>query len=324
MNNSQRSWSGEFISYLEHERKFSINTVKTYGIYLSKFFDYLERGKLNLKKLDHRDIRSFLVSIQGNELKKDQKKGKSSIALIASIIRSFFTFCMKRKYLDDNPAAIVATPKFNQPLPKFLTEKEAKKFCQLPVLILRDKAILEILYGSGIRVAELTGITLDDIDFKNKIIRIQGKGNKERLSLYGNQAARALNFYLHIRPLLMKAGSKEVELFLNYKGEKLSERQVQRIVEKYRLISELDKKITPHVFRHSFASHLLARGCGLREIQEFLGHKSLATTEKYLHVDLAYLIKNYKKGGEKRNEQKTEIEPAQQEGIRLEPARRNH
>lgn len=295
MKNNQRSWFNEFISYLEHERNFSINTVKTYKIYLGIFFDYLKEKRLDLKSVDHRNIRAFLGSIQDNKLKKNQDKKKSSMALIVSMIRSFFRFCMKKKYLDDNPAAIVATPKFSQPLPKFLSEKETEKFCQLPVLILRDKAILEILYGSGIRVAELTGIVLDDIDFENKIIRIRGKGNKERLALYGRQAARALKYFLHIRPLLKRPRSNESALFLNYKGGKLSTRQVQRIVEKYWMISELNKKITPHSLRHSFASHLLARGCGIREIQELLGHESLATTEKYLHVDLAYLIRNYKK-----------------------------
>lgn len=295
MKNSQRFWAGEFISYLEHERKFSINTIKTYQIYLDEFFDYLKREKLNLKNMDHRDVRAFMVSIQDNKLKKNQVKKNSSMALIVSIVRSFFKFCVRKKYLDDNPAAIVATPRFNQPLPNFSSEKETERFCQLPVLILRDKAILEILYSCGVRVAELTGIVLNDIDFENKIIRIRGKGGKERLALYGSQAARILKYYLHIRPLLKRPGASEAALFLNYKGEKLSTRQIQRIIEKYWKISELSKKITPHSLRHSFASHLLARGAGIREIQELLGHTSLATTEKYLHVDLAFLIKNYKK-----------------------------
>jgi len=295
MKNKHEIWLNEFMAYLELERRFSFNTIKTYRIYLAIFFDYIKEKRLDLEQIDHRDIRNFLRSIQDNRLKKGQNKSPSSMSLIVSIIRSFFRFCRKREYIDDNPAAIVATPKFNRPLPKFLSEKETAKFCQLPVLILRDKAILEILYGSGIRVNELTRINLDDIDFKEKIIRIQGKGNKERLSLYGRMAARALNFYLNVRPLLMDHDSQETALFLNYKGERLSDRQVQRIVEKYWIFSELNKKITPHVFRHSFASHLLAAGCGLREIQELLGHVSLATTQKYLHVDVAHLIEVYKK-----------------------------
>ena len=303
MKDSQRSWPDEFLSHLEFEKKFSKNTIKAYQIYLDEFFDYLKREKLNLENVDHRNIRAFMVSIQDNKLKKGQNKRPSSMALIVSIIRSFFKYCIKKKYLDDNPALIVATPKFNQPLPKFFNEKEAEKFCQLPILILRDKAILEILYGSGIRVAELTGIDLESIDFMKKIIRIKGKGNRERLVLYGSLATRALNFYLHVRPLLKRPGSKENRLFLNYKGEKLSTRQIQRIIKKYLALSGIEKEITPHVFRHSFASHLLARGCGIREIQELLGHKSLATTEKYLHVDFAYLIKNYKKANlEARNQ----------------------
>jgi len=289
----------EFILYLEHERKYSFNTVKTYKIYLRIFFDYLKEKKLDLEDLDHRNIRAFLSAIQGNKLKKNQNKKNSSMSLITSIIRSFFKFCMKRKYLFDNPAAVLSIPKFSRPLPKFLSEKEAEKFCQLPVLILRDKAILEVLYGSGIRVNELTGINIDDIDFEMKIIRIRGKGNKERLVFYGKEAARSVKFYLHIRPLLIRSGTKtrpkEIALFLNYKGEKLSSRQIERIVKKYLIFSELNKEITPHGLRHSFASHLLSRGCGLREIQEFLGHESLATTEKYVHIDIGQLIETYKK-----------------------------
>ena len=288
-------WLGEFLSFLEHEKKYSANTVKTYRIYLHVFFDYLEKKKLNLEQIDHRDIRAFLSAIQDNKLKKGQSKKPSSISLIVSMIRSFFRFCVKKKYLEDNPALIVATPKFSRPLPKFLSEREAEKFLQLPLLVLRDRAILEVLYSSGIRVSELTGITLKDVDFKQKIIRVRGKGKKERLALYGREGARALRFYLHVRPLLIRSGEKESTLFLNWRGRALSSRQVQRIVEKYWLFSELSKKITPHAFRHSFASHLLGRGADLRVIQELLGHESLATTEKYLHVDVTRLIEVYKK-----------------------------
>jgi len=299
MKNKHDIWLNEFILYLKHEKKYSFNTVKTYRIYLNIFFNYLKAKKLNLEDLDHRNIRAFLSAIHNNKLKKNQNKKNSSMALIISIIRSFFKFCVKRKYLSDNPAAVLATPKFSRPLPKFLSEKEAEKFCQLPALVLRDKAILEVLYGTGIRISELTGINIDDIDFETKIIRILGKGNKERLVFYGKEAARSLSFYLNVRPLLMrsgpKAGPEEATLFLNYKGQKLSSRQLERIVKKYLFISELNKEITPHSLRHSFASHLLSRGCGLREIQEFLGHKSLATTEKYVHVNVGQLIETYKK-----------------------------
>jgi len=294
-NNKQKKWLDEFLSYFEFERRYSANTIKTYRIYLRIFFNYLEEKKLNLKKIDHRNIRNFLLSIQDNKLKKNQDKKKSSMALIVYMIRSFFGFCMMRNYLDDNPVLIVATPKFNRPLPKFLSIEEAEKFVQLPVLALRDKAILEILYGTGIRVAELTGITLNDVDFENKIIRIKGKGGRERLALYGSQAARILKFYLHIRPLLKRPGSNESALFLNYRGGKLSIKRVQGIVEKYWMISELKRKITPHSFRHSFANHLLAAGCGLREIQELLGHESLATTQQYLNIDISHLIEVYRK-----------------------------
>ena len=295
MENKQRSWLDDFLLYLEHERNFSTNTIKTYRIYLNIFFDYLEEKKLDLKEIDHRDIRNFLGSIQDNKLKKGQDKRPSSLALIVSMIRSFFKFCMMRKYVEDNPALIISRPKFNGPLPKFFSEEEGEKFCQLPLLILRDRTILEVFYSTGIRVAELTKIKIEDLDFEGKIIRIKGKGKKERLALFGKKAKTILNYYLQIRPLLMRTGSKESSLFLNYRGGKLSEKQVQRIVEKYWMVSELSKKITPHSFRHSFATQLLNRGADLRAIQELLGHESLATTEKYLHVDISHLIEVYRK-----------------------------
>jgi integrase/recombinase XerC len=287
INNKYRLWLDEFMSYLKHERNYSINTVKSYKIYINQFFNYLQRENLNLEKIDHRNIRAFMGSLQG--------MSRASIAQIVSGMRSFFKFCMRKKYLDDNPAAVVTIPKFNRPLPKFLSEEEAEKFCQLPMLVLRDKAIIEILYGAGIRVHELTGIDANDIDFENRIIRIKGKSKKERLVLHGRKAAKALNYYLQVRPLLKRDDSEEAAFFLNYKGERLSDRQVQRIIEKYWTLSELLKKITPHTFRHSFATHLLSRGCGLLEIAELLGHESLATTEKYLHTNLGFLIKNYRK-----------------------------
>lgn len=282
-----RAWGEEFLSDLE-ARALSSNTVETYRRYLGLFLDFADSRGLRLGDVNILDIRSFLATLV-------ESKSKSSRALIITIVRSFFRFCFKRGYIRIDPAAVVCVPKFDAPLPNFLTEGEALLFCQMPVLVLRDKAILEVLYASGVRVHELTGINVEDVDLKSRVIRVRGKGRKERLVLYGRRAAEALKYYLIFRRFLQSGGIKWNALFLNYIGRRMSDRQVQRVVHKYLVFSGLSKKVSPHTFRHSFASHLMSRGCGITEISELLGHESLATTEKYCHTDLAFLMKNYRK-----------------------------
>ena len=199
-----RGWLEEFLASLG-DRGYADNTVRTYGIYLGEFFRYIEKQSLDLRKIDHRDIRAFLATLKKNK--------KRTVGLIVSIVRVFFRFCVRRKYLESNPAAVLVKPKFDEPLPVFLTEKEAAEFCQLPILVLRDKAIIEILYGSGIRVHELTAINGGDIDFNKKIIKVMGKGKRERLVLYGRRAARALGYYFRVRPLLEKSGPRPRAFF---------------------------------------------------------------------------------------------------------------
>ena len=207
---------------------------------------------------------------------------------------------MKRRWLEDNPARVVSTPKQERHVPSFLSEEEMNHFLDLPqkserILDLRDKALLELLYATGIRVGELVGANLEDVNFEERLIIIRGKGKKERLLPFGKKAEESLRVYISKRSLINKGRIEEEPLFLNFRGRRLSVRSVERIVDKYLRKAALRRKISPHSLRHSFASHLLSRGADLRVIQELLGHESLATTQKYTHIDLRQLLDVYRK-----------------------------
>jgi len=198
-----------------------------------------------------------------------------------------------------NPAKAVATPKQEKRVPSFLSEEEMAGFLEVPPtgkpLPSRDRAILELLYASGIRVSELVGINLEDANLGERLIRVRGKGKKERLVPFGRMAAERLSVYLRVRPELAQDNIGEKALFLNYQGRRISSRSVERIVDKYIRLTAVKRKISPHSLRHSFASHLLSRGADLRVIQELLGHESLATTQKYTHLNLGQLMDVYRK-----------------------------
>jgi integrase/recombinase XerC len=184
-------------------------------------------------------------------------------------------------------------------VPSFLSENEMTEFLDLPSsdksLDLRDRALLELLYASGIRVGELVAVDLEDVGFDERLVRVKGKGKKERLVPFGRKAEASLRTYLRARPDLLKDKLGQNALFLNYKGGRLTSRSVERIVGRYIRRTTVNRKISPHSLRHSFASHLLSRGADLRVIQELLGHASLATTQKYTHLDLKRLLDVYKK-----------------------------
>lgn len=282
-----------FIAYLKHEKNASPHTITNYQRDLLQLAHYLENRKLNLKDIDNIVLRGFLAALF------DKGEKKSTVARKLAAIRSFFQFCVRKRWMDDNPAKVVATPKQDKPVPSFLSEEEMQEFLDLPrtskPLDKRDKAMMELLYATGIRVSELVGINLEDVKFSERLIRIKGKGKKERLVPFGRMAEESLRSYLHARPLINKGQVEERPLFLNYRGRKLSPRSVERIVDKYIRRSAVRRKISPHSLRHSFASHLLSRGADLRVIQELLGHESLATTQKYTHLDLKHLLEVYRK-----------------------------
>jgi len=283
----------QFLTSLKHERNASPHTISSYKRDLLQLAGYLEERKVVLKEIDNVVLRGFLAKLQENQNKK------STVARKLAAIRSFFQFCIKKKWLEDNPAKVVATPKQEKHVPSFLSEDEMAQFLDLPQttqpLDLRDKAALELLYATGMRVSELAGLNLDDLNFSERLIRVRGKGKKERLIPFGKKAQDSLTFYIRSRPQINKGNIEAMALFLNYRGERLSSRSVERIVDKYIRFTALRRKISPHSLRHSFASHLLSRGADLRVIQELLGHESLATTQKYTHIDLRQLLEVYKK-----------------------------
>lgn len=282
-----------FIAYLKHEKNASPHTLYNYKGDLLQFGRYLENKKLNLGDIDNIILRGFLAVLY------ERGEKKSTVGRKLAAIRSFFSFCVRKGWMDDNPAKVVSTPRLDKTVPSFLSEEEMQEFLDLPKsskpLDKRDKAMLEMLYATGIRVSELVGVCLDDVKFTERLIRIRGKGKKERLVPFGRMAEESLRSYLRVRPLLKKDRTEETALFLNYRGQKLSTRSVERTVDKYIRRSAVRRKISPHSLRHSFASHLLSRGADLRIIQELLGHESLATTQKYTHLDVKHLIEVYRK-----------------------------
>lgn len=283
----------EFLDYLRHERNASRHTIAGYGCDLSQFIEYLDARRLPLRHTDNLQIRGFMAELHERRLKK------SSLARKLAAIRSFFQFAVNSKWLAENPARVVATPKQERLVPSFLTEEEMAGFLDMPSsekpLDLRDKAALEFLYATGIRVSELVGINVEDIHLGERLVRVRGKGKKERIVPFGGIARERLTSYLRERPELAGDRIDENAVFLNYKGRRITTRSVERIVDKYIRQTAVKRKISPHSLRHSFASHLLSRGADLRVIQELLGHESLATTQKYTHLDLGHLMDVYRK-----------------------------
>jgi integrase/recombinase XerC len=283
---------GEFLAYLTHERNASPHTISSYRIDLTQLSDFLEARKVRLDQVDNVALRGFLVELYRRKLTK------TSAARKLAAVRSFFQFCVRRRWLEDNPAKVVATPRLDQHVPGFLSEGEMLKLLDIPpkddALGLRDRAILEIFYATGIRVSELVGIGLADVSFEERMIRVKGKGKKERLVPFGRKAEESMAAYIRVRhEFPLRLG--ETSLFLNYRGTRLSPRSVQRLTAKYLRQAALRKNLSPHALRHSFATHLLGRGADLRVIQELLGHESLATTQKYTHMDVTQLLEIYRK-----------------------------
>jgi len=284
----------EFLAFLKHEKNASPHTVAAYGRDLREVAAFLKDREVRWDRASNVVLRGFLAELH------EKKRRKSTIGRKLAALRSFYDFCVRTKRIADNPAQMLATPRQDKRVPSFLTEDEAAELLELPrgarPLELRDKAILELLYATGIRVSELIGIEAGDIHFGERLVRVRGKGKKERIVPFGGKAREALEAYGRARAALAGKVTGDVPgFFVNYRGERLTTRSVQRMVHKYIRRTAVRRKISPHSLRHSFASHLLGRGADLRVIQELLGHASLATTEKYTHVDLQQLLGVYKK-----------------------------
>lgn len=278
----------EFLEFLKKEKRFSFHTVRGYEVDLSQFQDFLSerKGKRKISEVKVGDVRDFVGALlrYGYSEKSTQRK--------LSSLKSFFRYLKREGKITQNPAITIRAPTPERRLPKFLTVRQMEKALDITgddQFALRDKAILEILYASGLRVSELVKLKLRDIDFQSNLLRVEGKGGKERIVPFGRYAREALIKYLS------KRKEKREEVFLNRRGEPLTCRSIQRIVNEYLRRVEDVAGINPHILRHSFATHLLARGCDLRAVQELLGHSSLATTQVYTHLTIGELKAIHKK-----------------------------
>jgi integrase/recombinase XerC len=319
----------QFLNYLQFERHFSTYTSRCYGADLRQFCQFLLGipaeimpddidlgGSLpvgasalavveSLPKVDMspehcdnlllnstaEDVRNYLGFM------RDNSYSKATMARKLATLRSFFKFVNKRGMTANNPMLTIRTPKQDKRLPKFMSEEQVTKLLQTPrdgdILGARDKAMLEALYSTGIRVSELIGLNVADVDFATNVIRVRGKGKKERIAPMGPTAITAIQKYIVMRNAIMKDDLTVTALFVNKHGQRLSTRSVRRKLDKYLIEAGLDPDISPHTLRHSFATHMLNHGADLRSVQELLGHQSLSTTQIYTHLTTTHLKEVY-------------------------------
>jgi integrase/recombinase XerC len=326
-----------YLEYLVSVKNSSPHTISNYGKDLRQFVEFLTPPGVALPALTaitHGIIREFVAHLH------DQGLEKTSIARKLAALRSFFKYCVREGKLKESPARLVPTPKLPKRIPSILSAEEMNGFLDhlaemggsLPskktksktawqpggppllgnaklaeegLLLRRDRALLELLYAAGLRVSELTGLDLVDIEQKERVLRVTGKGNKERIVPYGHKAQEALDKYWPLREELLlqttggyasrRATPHCEAVFLNYSGRRLTQRSVGRIVKKYVRLVNMNWDLHPHSLRHAFATHLLADGADLRAIQELLGHQSLSTTQKYTHASIRQLMDIYDK-----------------------------
>ena len=307
----------QFLIYLRSVRNSSPNTIRSYEKDLEQFLAFLTPPGTRMpapQEVTHVMIREFVAHLH------DLKLEKSSIARKLAAIRSFFKYAVREGLVVRSPARLVATPKLPKRIPAVLSPEDLNSFLDSiaagapagtgkargakaetdasRLMVRRDRAILELLYASGLRVSELTGLNLVDMDRKELMLRVRGKGNKERIVPYGGKAEKALEAYESVRQeILHKAGARgdRQAVFLNHFGTRLTQRSVARIVKKYARLANVNWDLHPHSLRHAFATHLLADGADLRAIQELLGHSSLSTTQRYTHATIRQLLEVFDK-----------------------------
>ncbi|MGH9689117.1 MAG: tyrosine recombinase [Candidatus Acidiferrales bacterium] len=314
---------GKFIDYLRYERNFSPDTIREYRRDMQQFAAFITppgEKTLPLEQIDHRVLREYVGFMY------DRKLEKASVARRLASMRTFFKFCVREKYVKQNPARLIATPKLPKRIPEIPTAEEMNGFLdemarggltrrtkarrkakgaerkEAPVTIVvkRDRAILELLYAAGIRVSELVGLNLQDVDRAGQMLRVLGKGRKERVVPYGTKAQEALEAYWPVREQLLavkasKAKKAPEAVFLNHFGGRVTNRWVHSVVKKYTRLANANWNLHPHSLRHAFATHLLADGADLRAIQELLGHVSLSTTQRYTQASVKQLMDIYDK-----------------------------
>ena len=315
-----------FLNYLKYEKRFSEHTAKCYGADLAQYGDFLLRANEESHpvsgdvSLEHHDdggaatavaveteqlVDQLLIGADVNEARSylahlnEKGYSKATIARKLATLRSFYKFLVKTNRRTANPLTAVRTPKQDKKLPRFLEYEEIKRLLETPPietwLGARDRAILETLYSTGIRVSELVGLNMDDIDFLGEVVHIRGKGKKERIAPISSSALQAIQHYMEFRNKRAQSNTNfdMKVLFVNKHGQRLSTRSVRRKMDKYLKMVGLDPAISPHTLRHSFATHMLNNGADLRSVQELLGHQSLSTTQVYTHLTTRRLKEVY-------------------------------
>ena len=279
----------KFKNYLTVEKNYSDYTIKNYLSDLKEFSEFLK--DVDITKVDYITVRKFLGHLRQKNI------AKRSVARKLSSLRTFFRFLARDGYIKSNPVGSVSTPKLDKKLPIFLDEKSVVSLVTAPDIKtfqgLRDRAILETLYSAGIRVGELVGIDIANVDLISGVVKVLGKGRKERLAPLGDKAINAIREYTELRN--RKKIDDKNALFLNKSGKRITDRSIRRIVLRYIKDTSIKEHISPHTLRHSFATHLLNRGADLRSVQELLGHKNLSTTQIYTHVTMERLKSIYDK-----------------------------
>jgi integrase/recombinase XerC len=285
----QFQWLDLFLQYLRVEKNASEYTQRQYRQDVLQFVDFMKQQAISgFAAVSYLDIRKYLAQLQGKEY------AKRSVARKLSSLRSFYRYLMREELVSQSPLNGVSTPKLDKKLPKFMYTQEILELFQASdestSLGLRDRAILETLYSSGIRVSELTGMNLSSVDLKNGLAIVFGKGAKERYVPIGSYAISAIQMYLdRARPQLVQRGEEVSALFLNHRGTRLSDRSIRRMMDQYLLKTAKSRNMSPHTLRHSFATHLLEAGADLRAVQELLGHANVSTTQIYTHVTKDHL-----------------------------------
>lgn len=276
----------DFINYLEYERNYSNNTIIAYKNNIEKFIDYID---IDIKKVNYDTIRSYISYLY------EKKYQAKSISRMISSLRSFFKYLKVNHIIKDNPMTLISNPKLEKKLPKYLTINEVESMLNAPDMSdkigIRDAFILELLYVSGIRVSELVNIKINDIETSERRIKILGKGSKERYVLYGSRCQELLSKYIKVRNEFLKYPNDY--LLLSLTGRKLNPREVRNIINRIKIKAGVDISISPHTFRHTFATHMLNEGADIRAVQELLGHENLSTTTIYTHLTNEKLRKTY-------------------------------
>lgn len=280
----------KFLDYLKYERNYSNNTIIAYENNIRGFLSYCKiKNVKNMNEVNYQFIRGYISYLY------KQKYQAKSITRILSALRSFFKYLKREEKISTNPLDLITSPKVEKKLPKYLTINDVEKILNAPDMSnkigIRDAFILELLYVTGIRVSELTNIKLNDISIVEKKIKIMGKGSKERIVYYGTRCQELLNKYLNIRNDFLKQANDY--LVLSNTGKQISTREIRNIINRLKVKAGIDINISPHTFRHTFATHMLNEGADLRSVQELLGHENLSTTTIYTHLTNEKLRRTY-------------------------------